>query len=925
LFNKRTLASLIAISMSVLVLGCGQANKPKEELLQEGIKLAGEKNSRGAVVLFKTALEKDANYFEARFQLAKAYSNLGNLESAEKELQKVIRQSPSLKEARIELAKVYVQKSKPAEALKELSEFIKEGSTDSEALEVAGWAHIVKKDYPGAVAYLKKSIAAGDRTEPRLYLARVYMQMGDKAATENQISDILAKEAGNVGALYLLAESQTAQEDLKAALETYERILRDHPEEIQASFKKGTILLENGKYSEAAALADSVIEKHPNRAEGHRLKGLAMLHMNDYQNAITSLQKGLSYAVDPGTYYFLGMAHFHKGEPEQATSQFQKALDLAPEFPQSRIMLSLVLLKQNRLDDAVTEARKALDFDADNALAHNVLGSAYMAKGMQEEGMAELNRALELDPRLIDAHMKKGVYNLSKGRYREAELNLKKAVEAAPDLLNTRVMLATNYLKNKDFGKAKETLSKGLSGGQSDAIIHNMIGEVLLREGKSAEAVKSFEKSKAANPDYPAPYMSLAMINVFAGKQEKGIEELKSLIQRAPDNLKALITLGTLLEAGGKSDEAAQYYKKAEATGKVEAYSSLANHYLGRRDIGKAVAYLDKAIEKEPKNAFHYELKGKALMADKRYKDAFEVFDALEKIDPKLAHGRKLDALLALNDHKRALELVNGRLAKDPENPEFLAEQSRVYSLMGKYAEAEDAARKVIARNPDSPAGYMVLAMAYQSSKQEAKAVEALKKAVSMKSKNVAPHMTLGMIYTAKKEYGAALDLYKKAEKVSPNNAAVIFQQGATLEFMGRKKESMMEYQRALRVSPNFVPALNNLAYLTAESDPAKALQLAKKAFVLAPKDAAVLDTLGMLLVRTGNYDSGVKMLKAATEALPGNPTVLYHYGTALNGAGDKAGAAAALEKAIGMGEFPESGKARQLLSELNKGQRKTK
>jgi putative PEP-CTERM system TPR-repeat lipoprotein len=911
--------------MSVLVLGCGQANKPKEELLHEGIKLAGEKNSRGAVVLFKTALEKDANYFEARFQLAKAYSNLGNLESAEKELQKVIRQSPSLKEARVELAKVYVQKSKPAEALKELSEFINEGSTDSEALEVAGWAHIVMKDYPGAVTYLKKSIAAGDRIEPRLYLARVYMQMGDKAATENQISDILAKEAGNVGALYLLAESQTAQEDLKAALETYERILREHPEEIQASFKKGTILLENGKYSEAAALADSVIEKNPNRAEGHRLKGLAMLHMKDYENAITSLQKCLSYAVDPGTYYFLGMAHFHKGEPEQATSQFQKALDLAPEFPQSRIMLSLVLLRQNRLDDAVNEARKALDSDADNALAHNVLGNAYMAKGMQEEGMAELNRALELDPNLIDAHMKKGVYNLSKGRYREAELNLKKAVEAAPDLLNTRVMLATNYLKNKEFGKAKETLSKGLSGGQSDAVIHNMIGEVLLREGKSGEAVKSFEKSKAANPDYPAPYMSLAMLNVFAGKQEKGIEELKSLVQRAPDNVKALITIGTLLEASGKADEAAQYYKKAEATAKVEAYSSLANHYLGRREIGKAVSYLDKAIEKEPKNAFHYELKGKALMADRRYKDAFEVFDALEKIDPKLAHGRKLDALLALNDHKRALDLINGRLAKEPENPEFLAEQSRVYSLMGKYAEAEDAARRVIARNPDSPAGYMVLAMAYQSSKQEAKAIEALKKAVSMKSKNTAPHMALGLIYTAKKDYGAALDIFRKAEKASPTNVAVIFQQGATLELMGRKKESMIEYQRALRVSPNFVPALNNLAYLTAESDPAKALQLAKKAFVLAPKDAAVLDTLGMMLARTGNYAAAVKMLKSATEALPGNPTVLYHYGTALNGAGDKAGAVAALEKAVGAGEFPESDKARQLLSELNKGQRKTR
>jgi thioredoxin-like negative regulator of GroEL len=75
--------------------GCTGKYKTKEQLLNEGIELVQNNNPGGAIILFKNALDKDQNYFEARFRLAKAYYAIGKLDAAEKELRKVRRQDPS--------------------------------------------------------------------------------------------------------------------------------------------------------------------------------------------------------------------------------------------------------------------------------------------------------------------------------------------------------------------------------------------------------------------------------------------------------------------------------------------------------------------------------------------------------------------------------------------------------------------------------------------------------------------------------------------------------------------------------------------------------------------------------------------------------------------------------------------------------------
>ncbi|MCC6346620.1 MAG: tetratricopeptide repeat protein, partial [Nitrospirales bacterium] len=113
-----------------------------------------------------------------------------------------------------------------------------------------------------------------------------------------------------------------------------------------------------------------------------------------------------------------------------------------------------------------------------------------------------------------------------------------------------------------------------------------------------------------------------------------------------------------------------------------------------------------------------------------------------------------------------------------------------------------------------------------------------------------------------------------------------------------------------------------NLAFLYAEGYGSReeALQLAMKAYRIAPGSAEVMDTLGYILLKKGRTEEALKVLEKAASLLPGNPTVQYHTALALKERGDKGRAVEFLHRAVHTGDFPEAVAARGLLAELRGG-----
>src|SRR5262249_48842265 len=88
-------------------------------------------------------------------------------------------------------------------------------------------------------------------------------------------------------------------------------------------------------------------------------------------------------------------------------------------------------------------------------------------------------------------------------------------------------------------------------------------------------------------------------------------------------------------------------------------------------------------------------------------------------------------------------------------------------------------------------------------------------------------------------------------------------------------------YEAVLKVDPKQAMALNDLAYILADSlnAPAQALPYAQQAVRANPNDADVLDTLGYVLMKNGRLGEAIGALLRAKDIDHYNIAVAYHLG----------------------------------------------
>jgi putative PEP-CTERM system TPR-repeat lipoprotein len=912
---------MILVLSVVLLLVSGCHNKTKEELMKDGIKLL-DANPNGAIVLFKDAIEKDPNFFEARFYLGKAYVATGKYEQAEKEFQKVLRQNPNNGDIHRELAEVYIHMNKPEDSMREAKLYLQSKPDDPKALALLGRGYAVKGEYEEAKKYFLEALQKDSNfITPKLDLAALYRAQGDTKGAKSLLQEIVRSDDKNTRAWYMLAQIDTAAGNREDAINAYKKIADVQPSDANALFMIGYYDLEQGDTKKADEIAERLLKEMPKRSEGYRLKGLLSFREKKFNDAAAAFLK--SNAIQPtlASYYFLGLSYYNSGALEQALSAFQKTIDLNPSFIQSRLMVAAILLQQKRIDEAIEASKNAVQLDEKNALAHNVLGSAYMSKGLYDEGMKELDRAIELDPNLINAHLKKGYFDITKGKSKEAEAELKTVVQISPELLNTRLLLFAYYMKLKEYDKALKTAREGITGKKSDAVLYSDMAIAVLAKNSNndSEAFQYIKKAKEVNPDFFVSYFNAAAYYGAKGQYEKALDEYKAVLARDPGNLSALLRTAAILELRGRDEEARVYYKKATETKKPEGWIALANYYLRKKDPGQAVRVLDEAIKTDAKDVAAFEMQGKIYFGEKKYTEAIRDFKAVEKISPDRGMKLVVNTYLAMRQYDEALSKLEAGLSAAPQRIDLMGEIALVNYVKGDSGKAIDYAHKIINQKPDSAYGYIVLASIYERQGDSDKAIDTLKKGLQVEDKNLGGWVMLAELYTKKQDYAMARKTYQTALKGNQNYVPAIFGLGTLYERTGKKKEAAEMYREVIEKSQNYVPALNNLAFLYAEGagSEKEALRLASKAYSLAPANASIMDTLGYCLLKNGRVDEATKALEKAASLMPDNPSVHYHLALAYKRGGKNGKAREQIEFALSKKDFAEAAQARKVLAEL--------
>lgn len=243
------------------------------------------------------------------------------------------------------------------------------------------------------------------------------------------------------------------------------------------------------------------------------------------------------------------------------------------------------------VDQAIVQAEQAVRDDPGSTTARLALGDLYLEKRRFDEALAQYNAALEIDSKLLLAHRGRGRTYLAQQRYADAEVELQMVADAlgggeyaATDrgLEETLYFLARAQVSQQKLDAAVANLEKALKIDRTDADAWELLGSISLTQGRTADAIKAFEKTVLFVPSSPDAFAMLAQAYrssgddvraryadamVLYGRQDydRAIAGLKAVTEERPDLAVAWTGLGFAYEGKGQKGDAAAAYQQALA------------------------------------------------------------------------------------------------------------------------------------------------------------------------------------------------------------------------------------------------------------------------------------------------------------------------------------------------------------------------
>ena len=200
-------------------------------------------------------------------------------------------------------------------------------------------------------------------------------------------------------------------------------------------------------------------------------------------------------------HYNLGDALVKMGRRDEAIAQYQKTLQITPNYAEAHDNLGSVLLQKGRVDEAIAHYQTALRITPENATAHNNLGNALRQKGRVDEAIAQCQVALQINPDYADAHDNLGNALFQKRRVAEAITHYQKALQINPDYAeahnNLAWVLATApqvSLRNGDEAVKLAERANQLTGGKTPIILHTLAA-AYAEAGRFGDAIRSVQKA----------------------------------------------------------------------------------------------------------------------------------------------------------------------------------------------------------------------------------------------------------------------------------------------------------------------------------------------------------------------------------------------------------------------------------------------
>lgn len=895
----------------VLAAAAGCSRESSADLVASGKALLDKKDTKGAVIQFKNALQKDGSNPAARFYLGKALLEGGEPASALVELRKALELQVPDEQVMPELARAMLLTGEEGKLVAQYGDLaLKDAAAFADFKTSLAAAHAMQRETDKARAAAEEALKLRPGYAPAtIVLVRLRALEGDIEGAIAMADRVIAADPSNDRAGVAKGELLLAgKRDPEGALAAFRQALRSNPNSVPARVAVTNILFQQQRTEEARAEFEQLKKIAPRHPE--TLFFEAQLAFADKDFKRTRELTDLILRAMPDNVRVLelaGAASFRASSFVQAETFLAKALKLAPRQLLTRQMLAQTYLRSGQASKALDALQPAVEGAAADATSLALAGEAYLQLGDAKRSEEAFQRALQIAPQDSRVRTTAAMAQMARGNTAAAAAELE-AVAAGDSGPRADLALVSARLRQNDSAgalKAIEGLQKKMP---EQALPLQLRGRVLAMRKDNAGARRAYEAAVAKDPAYFDAVASLAALDMGERKPDAARQRFDAYLKANPKSWQARLALAELDQrAGAAPASVAGALREAVKLDPSEPkpHLVLINHLLGNDDPRAALQAAQDASAALPDNLEILDAKGRAELAVGDNQGAITSFRKLAGLQPHsaLPEMRLAEAYRATQDIAAATRSL--RRAAELQ-PGLLAPQRSLALLALQDKRPQDAlaiAREMQKAHATDPAGFVLEGEIEGAARHHEASIAAFRAAAQRAPASTELQI---MLHAAMVNAGKGADAERLANawtQAHPKDAAFLYYLGDQALAQKDLARAEARYRAVLEVVPDHALALNNIAWLMAKQGEPGAVAVAEKANQLLPNRAPLLDTLATVLEADNQIGKAIDAQKRAIAAAPKDPALNLRLAKLYIKSGDKAGARAELDALAKLGD----------------------
>lgn len=467
-----------------------------------------------------------------------------------------------------------------------------------------------------------------------------------------------------------------------------------------------------------------------------------------------------------------------------------------------------------------------------------------------------------------------------------AQVDLAVALAATPDDPALLELHARNALALGNGEAAAASLDRLAKTGHVPADMIQLVAEADLQRGLPDKALAGL--AKASDPVSER----LRALSLLAKDDRPGAAKaIASALAQAPNDPRILALAAQIdLQAGDLANARAKADRALASGGDLlEVMIADAQVATAQGDLARALATYDRAALHYPGNVAA--LAGKAgVQGDLgRLADMKQTLALLGSSDDRNVIYLRARLAAEQKDWPGARDILQANEKALAGLPEADVLYARVLVMLNQPAQAIARLGPVLTRAPQSALVRREMARA-QLAAHDPRGALATLKPLADQGKPLQPE-DARLVADAAKLAGdpQAATLAARAQYPDPRALAGDLATADAAMKARNWGEAIARYDHILSVTNGNVLVLNNLAIAQAQvGNTARALELARKAYALAPENPSVMDTLATQLLHVpAERPRALQLLREAAARAPTNPTIAAHLQAAEAGKGN--------------------------------------